>query len=308
MNTFTSTTYIPSGNFQLLPTILCAILGIIIAIPIGIVYATISNFSPIIVIDIFLIFGIAWLLSFVVSKLITIAKSRNLAVNIVIALLVALSSYYANLVTFVTFNISDPDAYLAIWREGYIRPDYIYDIFVNYIIPEREITITNHGRNGLAISGWMLVIVYFIELCAFFSPIIKSTARNYFCENCQVWYDNLSFISLDNEDLEHKLSTSPEGNYHQALTDVKFYQNYKDLIANYQIDNPDVEAVNVLSYHYSLCPKCHQHSILTIQGGMIKKVKKKFELIPSPDSPLVNMNYIDSATDRFFVNLSGNTY
>lgn len=308
MNTFTSTKYIPSGNYQLLSAILCAILGAIIAIPIGIVYATISNFSPIIIIDIFLIFGVAWLLGLLVSKLITVAKSRNIIVNIVIALLVALSAYYANLVTFITFNISDADAYLASWGKLYIHPSYIYDLFVEFIIPEREITITNHGKNGLAISGWMLVIVYLIELCAFFSPIFTSTKRNYFCENCQVWYDNLSFISLDNEDLEHKLSTSPEGNYHQALTDVKFHQNYKDLIANYQIDNPDVEAVNVLSYHYSLCPKCHQHSILTIQGGIIKKVKKKFELTSSSDSPLVKMNYIDSATDRFFMNLSGNTY
>lgn len=309
MDILKNTHYVPSHQYQLSSAILFTLFGVILAIPVGAIYAVISNYSPIIILDLVLIVGLVFVLGYIIRQLIERAKSRNRIVNMVMAILVGLSAYYANLVTFITLQFEPGSDFIFYWLELYIDPMAIYHIMFEDIIPYREITITSSssGRrsSGLVISEGLLALVYFVELIGFLAPTVLATKVNYFCESCQQWYKTFSFITRDDEALTQQLSNSQVGHYADALQDVQFYKNHKVLAATL---DADTKSVNVLTYEYNLCPDCLQQSILNIKPALLKKEKKNFVLKPLRGKPLAQDVYIDRPTDEFFNRLKNNLY
>lgn len=297
--------YIASNKFQLSATIITTIVGIIAAVLIGIIYAIISYFSPIIVIDGLLLFGAFFVISTFSKQLTQKAKSRNRIINMIMTLLIGLSAYYASLVTFITllFDDSYQNMPLAL-LDLYMQPGTIYDMLVNYIIPNREITISNSGRSssGLAISGIFLMACYGLELFAFLTPALFSTKVDFFCESCQKWYKQYNFTSFDHG-LDEKIAQSSAGDYSEELKDIELYQQYQQMIPAIK---PDTQRVNILVYQYCICPSCQKNSLLNIKRFELQKNKKAkknkvaFDLKARTNKELVDAVYLDAKTDAFF--------
>lgn len=297
--------YISSNKFQLPATIIYTLIGVVAAIFIGIIYAVISYFSPIIVIDALLLFGIYYVISTLSKQLTQKANSRNRIINMIMTLLMGLSAYYASLVTFMTLLFNDSYQVMPLaWLDLSIRPDIVYDALFNYIIPNREITITNSGQssNGFGISGPLLMVCYGLELLFFIAPTLFSTKVDFFCESCQKWYKKYCFTSFD-QGLDEKIAQSSTGSYAEALDNIELYQQYRQMIPSIE---PDTQRVNILLYEYYICPSCQRNSLLNIKryelkkNDKAKKNKLAFNLEARTNEHLVQAAYIDTKTDELF--------
>ena len=101
----------------------------------------------------------------------------------------------------------------------------------NDILSNHAITITKKSNTSY-ISGYMLGIVYLIELFIFFSPLIVSFhIDDYYCEDSQEWYKKYQFFSSKNESLETKLSANLAGSYADVLSQTIFILIQKEYLA-----------------------------------------------------------------------------
>ena len=293
MNTSTEH-YQFSNKFNLGSTIVLTLLGIFVAIILGVVYAIISRFSPLILIDIGLLVGMCYLIIMLQSNLSQLAKIRNVKINILMTFLICLFAYYSNLVTFEVL-LFDTN-YLSNWISLFLSPIDTITILIDDIIPYREITITKGSSSKGSISGMLLAGVYLVEFLVFFYPILTVLfIEDAFCEDCQTWYKKYFFYSLSNEELEDNINNSRVGSYANALANVDFHKDTKDIVTT------TGESVSLLNYEYCQCPKCQQKSVLTITKKMLKHTDKGPQVEGVSDGILVNQAYIDQQTDHLFL-------
>lgn len=282
-----------SNKFNLGSTILLTLIGIFVAIILGVVYAIISHFSPLILIDIGLLVGMYSLIVVLQTHLSQIAKIRNVKINILMTFLICLFAYYSNLVTFEVL-LFDTN-YLSNWISLFLSPIDTITILINEIIPYREITITKGSSEG-SISGLGLAGVYLVEFIGFLCPILAALSiEDAFCEDCQTWYKKYFFYSLSNEELENNINSSRVGSYADALANVELQKDIRDLLVQKTDDQ-----MPMLNYEYCQCPKCQHKSILTITKKMLKQTKKGPEVEDVSDGILVNQAFIDNQTDQLF--------
>ena len=292
MNTSTEH-YQFSNKFNLGSTIVLTLLGIFVAIILGVVYAIISRFSPLILIDIGLLVGMCYLIIMLQSNLSQLAKIRNVKINILMTFLICLFAYYSNLVTFEVL-LFDTN-YLSNWISLFLSPIDTITILIDDIIPYREITITKGSSSKGSISGMLLAGVYLVEFLVFFYPILTVLfIEDAFCEDCQTWYKKYFFYSLSNEELEDNINNSRVGSYANALANVDFHKDTKDIVTT------TGESVSLLNYEYCQCPKCQQKSVLTITKKMLKHTDKGPQVEGVSDGILVNQAYIDQQTEQLF--------
>ena len=292
MNTSTEH-YQFSNKFNLGSTIVLTLLGIFVAIILGVVYAIISRFSPLILIDIGLLVGMCYLIIMLQSNLSQLAKIRNVKINILMTFLICLFAYYSNLVTFEVL-LFDTN-YVSNWISLFLSPIDTITILIDDIIPYREITITKGSSSKGSISGMLLAGVYLVEFLVFFYPILTVLfIEDAFCEDCQTWYKKYFFYSLSNEELEDNINNSRVGSYANALANVDFHKDTKDIVTT------TGESVSLLNYEYCQCPKCQQKSVLTITKKMLKHTDKGPQVEGVSDGILVNQAYIDQQTDHLF--------
>lgn len=293
MNTSTEH-YQFSNKFNLGSTIVLTLLGIFVAILLGVVYAIISHFSPLILIDIGLIVGMCYVIIMLQSNLSQLAKIRNVKINILMTFLICLFAYYSNLVTFEVLLFDTH--YLSNWISLFLSPIDTITLLIDDIIPYREITITKGSSSKGSISGMLLAGVYLIEFLVFFYPILTALfIEDAFCEDCQTWYKKYFFHSLSSEELENNINNSRVGNYADALANVELQKDIRDLLVKKTDDK-----MSMLNYEYCQCPKCQQKSILTITKKMLKQTDKGPEVEGVNDGILVNQAYLDHQTDQLF--------
>ncbi|MCX8600859.1 MULTISPECIES: hypothetical protein [unclassified Gilliamella] len=293
-----------SKKFQLIPTILFTVVGIFIAIFLGVLYSIISSFSPLILLDIGLAVGMAWVLTTITSNLTKLAKVRNELVSFLMALIICLFAYYSATVTFELL-IFDMD--YEYWLDFFLSPVTVFDIIISDIIPNRVITITKgSSKSGLEISGILLGIVYLVELIVFLWPAaVALNMDDCFCEDCQKWYSKFNFYSASDDSLVTNINTCQSGHYADVLSQVVFYKNLNELV---QQSEPTSEEITGLNYIYCQCPNCHERNLLSILKIKLKKNKKEYEAVTDSDSILVNNNYIDAKTDEIFQTQKRNLY
>lgn len=293
-----------SKKFQLIPTILFTVVGIFIAIFLGVLYSIISSFSPLILLDIGLAVGMAWVLTTITSNLTKLAKVRNELVSFLMALIICLFAYYSATVTFELL-IFDMD--YEYWLDFFLSPVTVFDIIISDIIPNRVITITKgSSKSGLEISGILLGIVYLVELIVFLWPAaVALNMDDCFCEDCQKWYSKFNFYSASDDSLVTNINTCQSGHYADVLSQVVFYKNLNELV---QQSEPTPEEITGLNYIYCQCPNCHERNLLSILKIKLKKNKKEYEAVTDSDSILVNNNYIDAKTDEIFQTQKRNLY
>lgn len=293
-----------SKKFQLIPTILFTVVGIFIAIFLGVLYSTISSFSPLILLDIGLAVGMAWVLIAITSNLTKLAKVRNELVSFLMALIICLFAYYSATVTFELL-IFDMD--YEYWLDLFLSPVTVFDIIISDIIPNRVITITKgSSKSGLEISGILLGIVYLVELIVFLWPAaVALNMDDCFCEDCQKWYSKFNFYSASDDSLVTNINTCQSGHYADVLSQVVFYKNLNELVQQF---DPTPEEITGLNYIYCQCPNCHERNLLSILKIKLKKNKKEYEAVTDSDSILVNNNYIDAKTDEIFQTQKRNLY
>lgn len=301
---FVAKQYQFSQKYQIGTTLMFVIVGIIVGIVIGIAYSVISSYSPIIIIDIGLILGLVFVLIKINTFFCKKAKSRNAKVNMLLAFITAFFAYYSNIVTFESILLGlSPYT----WLELFLSPHDVIDIMVNGVIPNREITITK-GSSKIEISGIFLILLYVVEFVLFIIPSVVSARKieDYYCEDCQSWYNKFKFFSFSDDKLISNISNSSVGNYADALSGVKFYKEILEIIQ--QIDPKSDEEVGVLQFQYCQCPNCHKNSILSIIPMKQKKEKKKIIFEDDPSLILVKDTYIDNQTDQLFSSLKDSLY
>lgn len=293
---FTTMQYQFSQKYQLGTTIIFTFIGIILGVILGILYSVISSVSPMIIIDICLLFVLILVLTKINEISCKLAKIRNAKVNMLMAFIISLFTYYSSIVTFeiILFDLS-PYA----WLELFISPTSVVDMMVNLIIPYREITIYKRSAQA-EISGIFLVLLYIIEFLFFIvPPIFKARKiKDYYCEDCQSWYKKLIFLSFSDDKLISNISNSSTGDYAVALSQVKFYREIKEIIK--QLDPKSNEDVGVLQYQYCQCSNCRNNSILNVIKMKKKKEKKGITYQLDSKSTLVKDTYINSRTDQVF--------
>lgn len=293
-----------SKKFQLIPTILFTVVGIFIAIILGILYSTISSFSPLILVDVGLAVGMAWVLITITSNLTKLAKVRNELVSFFMALIICLFAYYS---ATVTFELLMFDLDYQYWLDLFLSPVTVFDTMINVIMPNRVITITKgSSKSGLEISGILLGIVYLVELIVFLWPAaVALNMDDCFCEDCQKWYSKFNFYSASDDSLVTNINTCQSGHYADVLSQVVFYKNINELVQQFDTTPEEITGLN---YIYCQCPNCHERNLLSILKIKLKKTKKEYEAVTDSDSILVNNNYIDAKTDEIFQTQKRNLY
>ena len=290
---FSVSYYQSSKKYDPLLTIGFTLLGILVAIVLGIIYSVISYYSPIILLKIGLVVVPGLALVRIINQFAKLAKVRNTVVKFVMGFFFCLFAYYSSVCAFeISLFSDDPLDYV----ELFLSPLKVFDIMFNVILPNREIVIAN-GSTAIHVSGFILAILYFIEFFSFFCPLTLKIKIDYYCEDCQVWYKKYSFFSSSVQNLESDITNNVAGSYAHVLSQLTFFSTKKEL--NSQVDE-SVDRLDVLSYQYCQCPKCQQKSILTIEKYLLEKGEKGYNL-RSFEGILVEDAYIDNKTDALFV-------
>lgn len=102
-------TYKPSGSFSFPGVILTLLLGLVAAVPLGVVYAYINHHDPILYVNIVLVGGFGICLGWILSKGIHRFAIRSVSVTVVMALLVFVVAYLTHWVAYATAVWTDLD-------------------------------------------------------------------------------------------------------------------------------------------------------------------------------------------------------
>lgn len=292
---FTISHYQSSQKFNSVLTLVFFLVGIIAAIILGIIYSVISYYSPIILLNIVLVVGLGLALVVITTQFAKLAKVRNTLVKFVMGFFFCLFAYYSSVCAFeISLLSGNPLDYV----ELFLSPFAVCDIMFIFILPNREIAITK-GSTTSNISGFVLVILYFIEFLLFFCPsIVALKIDDYYCEDCQVWYQKYRFFSSSTQNLESNITNNVTGSYADVLSQLTFFSTKKGFAS--QVDQ-SADSLDILVYHYCQCPKCQQKSILSIHKNLLEKGKKGQEFKLFRKGILVENAYIDNKTDALFV-------
>lgn len=292
---FTVSHYQSSQKFNLVLTLGFFLVGIIAAIILGIIYSVISYYSPIMLLNIVIVVGLGLALGIITTQFAKLAKVRNTVVKFVMGFFFCLFAYYSRVCAFeISLLSGDPLDYV----ELFLSPFSVFDIMFNVILPNREIAITK-GSTTSNISCFVLAILYFIEFLLFFCPlIVVLKIDDYYCEDCQVWYQKYRFFSSSIQNLESNITNNITGSYADVLSQLTFFSAKKGFAS--QVDQ-SADSLDILVHHYSKCPKCQQKSILSIYKNLLEKGKKGQEFKLFRKGILVENAYIDNKTDALFV-------
>ena len=291
---FTVSHYQSSQKFNSVLTLVFFLVGIIAAIILGIIYSVISYYSPIILFNIVLVVGLVLALAVITTQFAKLAKVRNTLVKFVMGFFFCLFAYYSSVCAFeISLLSGNPLDYV----ELFLSPFAVCDIMFNVILSNREIAITK-GSTTSNISGFVLAILYFIEFLLFFCPLIVALKiDDYYCEDCQVWYQKYRFFSSSTQNLESNITNNVTGSYADVLSQLTFFSAKKGFAS--QVDQ-SADSLDILVYHYSQCPKCQQKSILSIHKNLLEKGKKGQQFKLFRKGILVENAYIDNKTDALF--------
>ena len=292
---FTVSHYQSSQKFNLVLTLGFFLVGIIAAIILGIIYSVISYYSPIMLLNIVLVVGLGLALAVITTQFAKLAKVRNTLVKFVMGFFFCLFAYYSSVCAFeISLLSGNPLDYV----ELFLSPFAVCDIMFNVILSNREIAITK-GSTTSNISGFVLAILYFIEFLLFFCPLIVALKiDDYYCEDCQVWYQKYRFFSSSIQNLESNITNNVTSSYADVLSQLTFFSTKKGFAS--QVDQ-SADSLDILVYHYCQCPKCQQKSILSIYKNLLEKGKKGQEFKLFRKGILVENAYIDNKTDALFV-------
>ncbi|MDF7671244.1 hypothetical protein PT276_08580 [Orbaceae bacterium ESL0721] len=306
MNFVGITQYHFSQKFKLVPVLAFTLIGIIISIIAGAIYMVSSYYVSLMPLNIVILFAMIYGLSKICKWVRQSSNCRNYRVNITITILLCLVAYYSNLVTFETLFFYK----WSEWGELFKSPTDVYSILLNDIIPNRMIKISRYTNSSIIrISGIWLVIFYIIEFFAFCLPVLSVEKEYHFCDECRTWHQHHIFIAIVDEKISTAIKQSPSGKYANILANVEFYENNaefqtkkKELFSRFP---SDIDSVDILIFHYYLCPKCQKNGVLTIvcQRCVRNEQGELHVKEYSYDNHLVDNIYLDTSTEQFFTDL-----
>lgn len=135
-----------SHKFNPLLTIVFTIIGIFVAIALGIIYSIISYYSPFVIIDIGLVVVMGLTLAYLASFLAKAAKVRNTMVNFFMAFFICLFAYYSSVCGFEVglFSGDFTDYINCFFHHSLSLTSCLMKFFhtVKYPSPENRIQVT----------------------------------------------------------------------------------------------------------------------------------------------------------------------
>ena len=185
MNELTATTakfYRHSGKAPVLGLILMGIAGFV-AVPIlGLIYGYLLRYIPFIYINILIVVGYAYAVSFVISKVAKYGRVRNMLLIGLAGFFFGLLADYIGWVSWIAAMSGDPSYLIAFF--------FPLDVFT--IITE----IAKEGAwslSGTTPTGAFLYFVWFVEACIVIGGStylsIKALAETPYCEDSDIWAD-----------------------------------------------------------------------------------------------------------------------
>lgn len=190
MNELASTTakfYRHSGKAPVTGLILIGIAGFV-AVPIlGLIYGYLLRYIPFIYINIFIVLGYAYAISFVISRVAKFGKVRNMFLIGLAGFFFGLLADYIGWVAWIAAMVGEP-SYLI----GFFFPLDIVAI-ITEIAKEGAWTLS-----GITPTGAFLYLIWFVEACiviggsTYLSVIALSEIP--FCEDSEAWADKKTML------------------------------------------------------------------------------------------------------------------
>jgi hypothetical protein len=187
--------------------------GLFAAVVLGLVYAYLMRYSPLVYLNLLCVIGYALVLGAASGYLLKLGKMRNPAVGMCVALFVTLASYYVSWAVWLSIIVSGDKFSVSPWEMA-SHPFGLWRVL--QVVNEKGAWSIGHGyassRNHEAVSGVLLWVYWAAEAL---TVLVGSMATAWyalttepFCESCNVWCaeekDLVSIGAAEPEELKRR--------------------------------------------------------------------------------------------------------
>ncbi len=279
----TGETYVASGKFEFSKVFTSAFVGVVVACVLGVVYAFISELNPFIYLNVLVLIGLVYAMSFIIQKVALYGKSRNIMVNIIVGLVVCFFAWYAHWCFY--FAKYGEMNYFSV----FFHPVEAFE-YLGFFAENRVISVGKAGRSSNTdVSGIVLQICYVIEFGAFMWAAIANRKPAYYSEKNNCLYTSVQCYAEANDFFKQSFEKATPGNY-AFLSLMDLYPKTDGLPLQHN------DKIVQLDFHF--CDEGEDNSILTITEGKLKIDKKKNERNFSSGKKLVKDIYVNAETDN----------
>ena len=205
--------YVHSGKFEAGSVAIWTLIGLVAGGVISVIYTAIANWNPYIYLNFAVLLGVIWALSRAVVIIIKKSKSRNRGINLLVAFLICLFSWYVGWVALQSYLAEINFFALLIDPVAVIDNIFYYADNVNMTL------------NDSPMEPEVLKICYGIELLAFFVPmIIVAKEKLYYCEFCEGFMKEKDYYITETELVGQHLDGIKMGNL-EFLDQIEMMQD-----------------------------------------------------------------------------------
>jgi len=246
--------YKPSGEVPLAGALGGLLAGLACGVPLAFVYSYLVYYIPLIYLNVLCTVGFAALLGFVPGYVMHLAKVRNVAACVGVAVIAALVSYYVSWAVWVSVIASNEEASVSALDLA-SQPGALWAM----VLRINELGAWSLFRTQTPVSGLGLWVVWAIEagIILIGAPIAAAAMLGDapFCEGCKVWCSCERGVAL--------LGQAEEGELRRRV-EAKDFQYVRGLGAK---SEQDVEWFRVDLYR---CPSCGQTNALSVLKEKLK--------------------------------------
>ena len=166
--------------------------GLFAAVVLGLVYAYLMRYSPLVYLNLLCVAGYAFVLGAASGHLLKLGKMRNPAVGMCVALFVTLASYYVSWAVWLSIIVSGDKFSISPWEMA-SHPFGLWGVL--QVVNEKGAWSIGHGyassKNHEAVSGVLLWVYWTAEaltvLVGSMATAWYALTTDPFCEPCNVW-------------------------------------------------------------------------------------------------------------------------
>ena len=258
--------YVNSGKFNIVPVLLWTLLALVAGGLISVGYTFIAHYVPSIWLNLGALMGMAVVLAWAVVFCVKQSKSRNKAVNVVMALVVSLFAWYVSWCTILSVTYETSFFWLLVRPGGVVFP-----VMFDYM---NQMQWTFNDSN---VSPLMAKFSYLIELLAFLAPAFLVAAKKlYYCEFCEGFMKPKDHYFIETGLVGEHLDAIKAG-------DLSFMEKAETKLGKASKEVPEQYKLNLHT-----CPGC-QEKVYNFYHVRMKLKKGKYE--PDNTTALVENIY-----------------
>jgi hypothetical protein len=283
MSVLAGTKYVSSGKFKAGRSLLLLLIGMALALLVGVLYGLITSINPIIYLNFLVLGGAVLGLVAIVALSKTLSGSRNTLVNILSGIIICYTAWHAHW-CFIFSSDSEQGFF-----DLFMRPGGVMGFVLRYT-EAHQLSVGRFGSSGLPISGAGLTLLYFIEFIIFMVPVYFAAQTDYYCEESNQNYKEYTTYIENAQEFHTRLAATSAGHY-GFLGEMNKVNGMYAFSSNPE-DKPEIIKI---AFHY--CEGCAQNSIIDISTQVLRYgEKKKVEL--AKENKIVHAEYVDDKTNK----------